>query len=194
MRSAAASARRSQIVAATIDVIARDGFPRASFARIADHAGLSSTRLISYHFAGKDELIAAVTTDILSSMGAHMWRRVGAETTATGRLRAYIQGSVEFTGSHRRQMKALTEIFLAGAMHYEAADDQGVIGHVEAILRHGQAAGEFRDFDPVVMAIAVQRAIEGLPFQLAETPDLDVAAYGRELVALFDLGTRRERR
>jgi AcrR family transcriptional regulator len=33
-------------------VIAEDGFAKASFSRIAKHAGLSSTGMISYHFAG----------------------------------------------------------------------------------------------------------------------------------------------
>jgi len=41
-----------------------------------------------------------------------------------------------------------------------------------------------------VVATAVQRAVEGLPFLLESVPDLDCAAYGRELVTLFDLGTR----
>jgi hypothetical protein len=36
-----------------IAVVAEEGFARATFARIRERAGLSSTRLISYHFAGK---------------------------------------------------------------------------------------------------------------------------------------------
>lgn len=186
-----ANARRAQIVTATIDVIAELGFAQASFARIAERAGLSSTRLISYHFAGKDELIAAVAEDVVASIGDFMAQRVGAETGAAGMLRAYIEGMVEFTVNHRARMKALLEIFLGGGMHYDADTEQTVIGHVEAILRHGQADGEFRDFDPRVMATAVQRAVEGLPFLLESVPDLDCAAYGRELVTLFELGTRR---
>lgn len=190
-RSVTATARRSQIVTATIDVIAEAGFRQASFARIAERAGLSSTRLISYHFAGKDELIAAVAEDVIASVGAHMAQRVGAESNATGMLRAYIEGMVEFTVAHRARMKALLEIFLGGALHYDAGTEQAVVGHVEAILSQGQADGEFRDFDPRVVATAVQRAVEGLPFLLESVPDLDCAAYGRELVTLFELGTRR---
>ena len=67
-RSFASEARRAQIVAATMQVIAEDGLAQASFARIAERAGLSSTRLISYHFAGKDELIEAVVRDGLDAM------------------------------------------------------------------------------------------------------------------------------
>lgn len=186
-----ATARRAQIVTATIDVIAEVGFGQASFSRIAERAGLSSTRLISYHFAGKDELITAVAEDVVASIGDYMAHRVGAEPRAAGMLRAYIEGMVAFTVTHRARMKALLEIFLGGALHYDAAAEQSVVGHVEALLRRGQADGEFRDFDPRVVATAVQRAVEGLPFLLESVPDLDCAAYGRELVTLFELGTRR---
>lgn len=190
-RSITATARRSQIVTATIDVIAELGYGQASFARIAERAGLSSTRLISYHFAGRDELITAVAEDVVASIGDYMAQRVGAETSATGMLRAYIEGMVEFTVAHRGRMKALLEIFLSGGLHYDAGTEESVIGHVEAILRQGQDDGEFREFDPRVVATAVQRAVEGLPYLLESVPDLDCAAYGRELVTLFELGTRR---
>jgi AcrR family transcriptional regulator len=190
-RSLTSTARRSQIVAATIEVIAEAGYQQASFARIAERAGLSSTRLISYHFAGKDELIAAAAQEVVASIGQVMTQRVAQERTATGMLRAYIEGTVEFIDAHRAQMRALLEIFLSGDLRYDAADDRTVVGHVEAILRHGQAGGEFRDFDPTVVATAVQRAVEGLPFLLAAVPDTDCAAYARELVTVFELGTRR---
>ncbi len=189
-RSVTATARRSQIVTATIEVIAELGYGQASFARIAERAELSSTRLISYHFAGRDELIRAVADDVIASIGEYIAQRIGAETSAAGMLRAYIEGMVEFTATHRGRMKALLEVFLGGGLHYDASTDQDVISHVETILRQGQAGGEFRAFDPRVMATAVQRAVEGLPFLLESVPDLDCASYGRELVTLFELGTR----
>lgn len=43
-----ATARQAQIVAATVNVIADVGYGKTSFARIAERAGLSSPRLISY--------------------------------------------------------------------------------------------------------------------------------------------------
>ena len=190
-RSVTTQARRAQIVTATVDVIAELGYGQASFARIAGRAGLSSTRLISYHFAGKDELITTVAEDVIASIGDHMAQRLAAETSASGMLRAYIEGMVEFTATHRARMKALLEIFLGGGLHYDAGTERSVVGHVEAILRQGQADGEFREFDARVVATAVQRAVEGLPFLLESLPDLDCTAYGRELVTLFELGTLR---
>lgn len=181
-------------MAATLQVIARDGYGQASFGRIAAHAGLSSTRLISYHFAAKDELMAACVDDVIGDLSRYMGRRVGVETTSAGALRAYLEGVVEFTDAHREGMQALLQIFLSGVW---VADVATVVsgppagGELEAILRRGQADGEFRDFDPVVMAATVQRSVEGLPFLLQTHPETDCVAWAHELVTLFDLATRR---
>lgn len=53
------TARRAQIMAAAIDTIAAAGFAGASFAHIAGKLGISRG-LISYHFAGKDDLVKEV--------------------------------------------------------------------------------------------------------------------------------------
>ena len=186
-----AEARRRQIVEATIAVIAAEGYGQASFARIAERARLSSTRLISYHFAGKDELVLAVVQQVLTAVGDAVGPQVAAQRTAAARLRTYIESVVAFTDERRDAMSALLQIVLAGALPSGTAADAPVPGHLEAILRQGQADGEFRDFDSRVVAASVQRAVEALPFALRAEPDLDCAAYARELVTLFDLGTRR---
>ncbi|MGH3202817.1 MAG: TetR family transcriptional regulator [Streptosporangiaceae bacterium] len=187
------TARRAQIVEAAIATIAEVGYRGASFTQIAKRAGLSSTGLISYHFAGKDELIEEVVADIVGAIGRFMAGRLQAVPGARAALRAYIEGNVEFTGAHRREMKALVDIFMNGGFHYDTATEEAVVSPVEDILRAGQQAGEFRRFDPKVMATLVQRAVDGLPFLLAGDPDLDVSLYAAEVAAAFDLATRAER-
>jgi AcrR family transcriptional regulator len=191
-RSVTATARRTQIMAATVEVIAEAGYGQASFARIAARAGLSSTRLISYHFAGRDELMSAVAEDVIASISRYMTLRMQPVMSAAERLTVYIEGTVEFIATNRSRMKALMEILLGGGLHYDADRDIAVISPLEAILRSGQDGGEFRDFDARVMAVAIQRAVDGLPFLLESVPDLDCAAYAHELVTLFQLGTRRD--
>ncbi|MGV9596306.1 TetR/AcrR family transcriptional regulator [Streptosporangium sandarakinum] len=198
-RSLAATARRAQIVAATIETIAELGYPQTSFARIAERAGLSSTRLISYHFAGKDELIGAVVTEVHQTIGRFMTERLADLPDARSALRAYITGVVEFVAGHRAQMRALMEIFLdfrgqdGDGGSYDAATERQVLGSLEEILRWGQATGEFRDFDTFVMAATVQRSVDGLPFLLRTEPDLDLSHYADELATTFDLATRNRR-
>jgi AcrR family transcriptional regulator len=111
--SVTGAARRSQIIGATVAVIADQGYDRASFARIAERAGISSTRLISYHFAGKAELMAAVAAEVISSVGSWTGRAVHAQPSPTGQLRAYIEATVQFIDHHRDEMAALTGILLA---------------------------------------------------------------------------------
>jgi AcrR family transcriptional regulator len=189
-RSFIETARRAQIVAAAIDTIAELGYARASFAQIARRARLSSTGLISYHFGGKDELIAAAVEDVVGAMGRFMGDRMRTASAPREALRVYIEGNVEFIASHRSEMKALLDIFMNGGFHYDTDSEQAVLSPVEEILRAGQAAGEFRGFDTQVMSTLIQRAIDGLPFLLAAEPDLDLTAYASEVFTAFDLATR----
>lgn len=185
------TARQSQIVDAAVQTIAEAGYARTSFAQIARRAGLSSTGLISYHFAGKDDLIAQVAATVLRRIGEFMTAVVGAETTPAGRLRAYITGTVEFIAGHRAEMKALLEIVLNGGLKYDATDARLALSPLEQILADGQRSGAFRDFDVRVVASAVQRSLEGVQLLLEAHPDLDPSAYAAELATVFDLGTRR---
>jgi hypothetical protein len=132
------------------------------------------------------EVVGAILTDIGTFMAGHM----AAVTSPAEALRAYIEGNVTYISANRQQMKALTEIFLAGGFRYDAAAESEVVSPLAEIFQAGQAAGEFRDFDPSVMATLVQRAIDGLPFLLDMRPDLDIGAYGREVVTVFGLATR----
>jgi len=190
-RSLISTTRRAQILDATIEVIADEGYAKASFGRIAERAGLSSTRLISYHFAGKDDLVCAVVEHVVREIGGFVGARVMAETTAAGRLRAYIEGVVTFADEHRRPMRALLQVVLSGAWNDGTAGPSDT-SHLEEILLSGQRAGEFRNFDVRVMAATVQRAVEGVPFQLMSEPDLNCGAYAAALVDLFARATRAE--
>src|ERR1700742_2608945 len=183
-------ARRAQIVTAAIAVIADSGYGHASFARIAKRAGLSSTGLISYHFASRGELMEQVAERVVGTIAGFMTERMAGATGAADALRRYIDGNVAFVETHRAEMKALLEIFLGGAFDYDAGHDRAAKSPVEAILRAGQASGEFRNFDVTVMARMSQRAVEGLPFLLTDDPDFDTRTYAREVITAFDLATR----
>src|SRR5665213_1252756 len=139
--------RRIQIVEAAIETIAEVGYTHASFVRIAKRAGLSSTGLISYHFADKDELIQQIVLTIFEEIGRFMGLRMGRQASAAAALRTYIQANAEFIGTHRTQMKAFLDIFMNGGFHYDETTELTVVSPIEEILRRGQADGEFRAFD-----------------------------------------------
>ncbi|WP_166427543.1 TetR/AcrR family transcriptional regulator [Nonomuraea mesophila] len=189
------TARRAQIVAAAIATIAESGYRQASYSKIAERAGLSSTRLISYHFDSKDELISKAIGTIYSDLAAFVTARVSAATTPGAALDAYIRSLVEYIAGHRAEMRAATEIFLnfrpeGGSTAQDAATDLSVLGHVERILVMGQVSGEFATFNTRVMAMAIQRALDGLPFLLEAEPDADLTEYADELAGMFARATR----
>ncbi|MGI8801330.1 MAG: TetR/AcrR family transcriptional regulator [Solirubrobacteraceae bacterium] len=188
VRTFTETARRAQIVAAAIDTLADVGYGAASLSAIARRAGLSSTGLITYHFANKAELIAEVVEEVIGVMRPFMAERIAAAQDPAGMLRAYIRGNVEFIGTHRRHMKALLEVFVNGGVPFDAAANRSVSSPLEEILRAGQATGQFRPGDARVIASAIQRAIEGTALLLESAPDLDLDLYAQELLALFETG------
>ena len=193
-RSFIEEARRRQIVEAAIDVIAESGYARASLERIALRADISRG-LISYHFAGRDELIAAVVARIFAEGAEYIRPRVEAASTPGEMLHAHLQSSLEYMRDHRAQLIAMVEI-AAGGGRGELRPGLDAIARgvnaLEDILRSGQRTGEFRQFDPRVMAIAIRNVIDGVPRHMAADPDLDMDACTREIVTMFSLATAKE--
>jgi AcrR family transcriptional regulator len=101
---------RTPLVACAIDTIATLGDARASLAQIAKRAGISKG-VISYHFAGKEELIQQVVAEVFAAGEAFMRPRIGAESTAAAMLRAYIESNLAFMRTHRDHIVAILEIW-----------------------------------------------------------------------------------
>lgn len=184
-------ARRVQIVAAAIDVIAEDGYGKASFAQIAKRAGLSSTGLISYHFKSRKNLDNAVASDIIERVSRHMSAAMAGVENAPAALNAYIEGLIGFMKADPRYLRAMFGIVLNGGFEYDGGAEQDATSSLVDVLRWGQADGAFRDFDVRVMATTIQRALDGIPLAQAVDPDLDLDRYARELIELFTLATRK---
>ena len=189
------TARRAQIVAAAIDTIAEAGYAQMSFARIAGRVGISRG-LISYHFAGKDDLIKQVVHDVVEQGVAYMRPRIIAESSGPAMLRAYIASNLAFMREHRKDMIAILEITRSADGRRIFQDDPHVIdavGALEHLLSGFQTAGQLRpDFDPHVIAIAIRAAIDAVPARLALDAEFDIDNYASEIATIFDRATRVE--
>ncbi len=129
------TARRAQIAAAAIDTIAEAGYAGASFARIAERLGISRG-LISYHFAGKDDLIKQVVHEAAEEAKAYINPRILAESTGPGTLRAYIESNLAFMRDHRNNVIAMIEIARSAEGRRIFYGDTDVVNAVGA-LEHG---------------------------------------------------------
>ena len=111
-RSCAETARRAQIVDCAIDAIAEVGFAKASVDQIAKRTGVSKG-VITYHFPNKEQIVDAIIEKVMAAGRAYMEPRIMAETSAAGRLRAYIESDLEFIDAYRKSLIALVEIAMS---------------------------------------------------------------------------------
>ncbi len=190
------TARRAQIVDAAIDTIAEVGYARASLGRIAARAGISRG-LISYHFAGKEELISEIVRAVIDQSRAYMLPLITAESTGPGTLRAYIESNLVFIREHRNLLIAIVEIARhrvaeGTARHLPDHQPDQAVRVLAELLARFQKAGELRsDFDPRAVAIAIRAAIDAAPARLsAADPQFDIDAYAQNIIQVFDLATR----
>ncbi|HEY3555931.1 MAG TPA: TetR/AcrR family transcriptional regulator [Kribbella sp.] len=186
-RTRSTAARRDQIVAATITVLARRGYGATSYDAICEAAGLSSKRLISYHFTTKDELLAEVLRRITTDAAARMRPAIDAAPRPDGKLAAYIRSNVEFIAERPDHVRAVQQIVYGGApVPTEEAD--AAVARLAVLFEEGQRTGVFRRFDTMLMAYTVRAAIDASAGRLIA--GADPAQYAEELVEIFHRATR----
>ncbi|WP_410625029.1 TetR/AcrR family transcriptional regulator [Amycolatopsis sp. cmx-8-4] len=187
------AARRAQILGATIGVINDLGYRKATFAKIRERAGLSSTRMISYHFTNKAGLMQAVLSTVVETKAEFLKERTGGDldpADRAGYLRAHIETSIAFLRAYPDCVRVLTEMAAntddaeGWVMTKVLVDDLRVHGLARQ-LKQGQAEGTFGAFTPEVMAMSIAQAIDGVAAAYAADPALDLELYGREVADTF---------
>ncbi|KMS82853.1 TetR/AcrR family transcriptional regulator, partial [Prauserella rugosa] len=190
--------RRARIIDATIECLSRDGWHGTTLSAVAREAGISRG-LISYHFAGRDDLHSAVLESVAATVfgagAAEVEERIAAAPTAGEKLQAYIEGNLRFIDSHRREMAALAELMpnlrrSDGTPRYDDASEEPIIAGTAAVFEYGASTGEFRVVDTRMTAYMLRRCIDGAASKIVADPDFDLDAYARELTDLFLKGVR----
>lgn len=183
-------ARRQQIVSGAIAVLAEKGFSATSLAAIAEHLDVSKG-VISYHFAGKTEVLHEVVRTVLGQAEAWMTPRVAEATSFTDALHSYIWSNMAFLDTHRDEIFALTEVLAnmraaPGVAETFGESQRGAVAALEALFTGGEKAGEFDAVSARVAAISLRAAIDSVSTLMRDEPHFDVMAFGTELAALFE--------
>lgn len=188
------SARKAQIVAAAIDVIAEVGFAQASIRKIADRVGIAMSAVL-YHFGTKDNLIDAIVEHMYRTMLSQVAPAIDAEHTATGKLHAYIRSSIAYFGTHRAALKALASLgttyvptdgrrFDELGLSPDIAEQLTVLDPT-SILVAGQRDGEFGTFPVGSTAIALRGAVNGVVARVLREPGYDATQYAQDVIDMF---------
>ncbi|MGH3621523.1 MAG: TetR/AcrR family transcriptional regulator [Sciscionella sp.] len=172
---------------AAIALLAERGYPATTFDAICQTAGLSSKRLITYHFATKDELFGAVAEHVVAQAEAFIRPAVDAATSNRDRLVTVIRTNVAFIASHRAQVRALHQIIVNDARIW-ARHHRNSIDRLTNLFADGQRSGALRPGNARVMAMVLRASIDSTYQALEDGIDPDTCA--EQLVELFDHGTR----
>lgn len=188
------AARRAQIIGATIATISDLGYHKTTFAKIKERAGLSSTRIISYHFTNKAGLMQAVVTTATGMKDKFLTERIEGTTDRAGLLRGYIESEIAFLGAYPELVRVMVEMAGSGSdaegwFMSAPLVEEFRTGRLERQLRQGQREGAFGDFAPDVMALSIAQAVDGVAAKYAADQKLDLERYGRELADLFTRAT-----
>ena len=119
--------------------------------------------MISYHFAGKDDLIREMTLDVLARGEAFMLPRASWPRHPARACCAFtFESNLAFMQENRNNLLAFRDIFLNargddGSPLFEEKSLDRLVTSLRQLLAHFQVAGDFRrDFDPEVMALAIR--------------------------------------
>lgn len=178
--------RRAQIVAATLAVVARNGYANASTTQIADEAGVSKG-LLWHYFADKADLMKQVVVVTMTGISDQLVEEIDVTAPPSDIITAAIRWIAAWSIDHRAELRAMDQITRVlrekdGQPAFSLADYEPSYRNQEALFRRGQELGHFRSFDTRVMAVTYQGAIDMMLSYADSHPDTDVTQYAEALI------------
>lgn len=165
-------ARRAQLIAVTIDLIARHGYAQCSLQRIADAAGVTKAAVI-YHFASKAAVVRAAYESVIGALTAAVGAGVAAAPTPAAAVEAYVTTIVGHLAANPTHVRVIVEAI--------AEDETDVADRPDSPQRWQGladliAAAHGSDVDARTLAIVVNGAIDGIVAEWLRDPGFDLPA------------------
>ncbi|WP_053617161.1 TetR/AcrR family transcriptional regulator [Nocardiopsis sp. NRRL B-16309] len=171
-------ARRRQLVAVTIGLVAEHGYAACSLQRIADAAGITKGAVI-YHFASKNAVIRAAYDAVIEALTERVGTAVGLAPGPAAAVDAYVESMIGHMAENPTHVRVLTEA-LAPAVD-TGVDDGPASPERRRVLADlvtaAVSAGEYRaDLDAATLAVILNGAIDAVVAQTLADPGYDLTA------------------
>ncbi|MFC6883690.1 MULTISPECIES: TetR/AcrR family transcriptional regulator [Actinomadura] len=181
---------REELVASAIRLFAESGVAATSVEAIAETAGYSRG---AYHsnFDTRDEILDAVVSHVVGSLEPDLVAALHAPGGALERLAAYIRTFLQYCAQRQVETRALIAVIAHRTAAAADVYDELVaasLADIVALFEEGQRSGEMREFDPVMMASLLRRALDAEGLRVAG--GAPVHAVTNELIATFGQATR----
>lgn len=160
--------RREELLTAAVEQIEEHGAAAVRIADVAASLGVSNA-LVLYHFASKEQLVAAAFTHAADADLAHLRRLLGRRTSALRRLRTAVRWYAP-TGQAkgwRLWIEAWSVSLRDPALREVSRGlDQQWKAALAEVIAQGAASGEFRCEDPAAAAWRLTAFLDGLAVQM----------------------------
>lgn len=173
--------RRSQLIDATLNVIARKGFASTTLADVAKEARVSYG-VVSFYFKNKDALLLATLQQLADEYEA-FWRAAAerAGNAPAAKLDAMIEVEFHPAISSRKKVSAWSAYWhesRSNAQYHKVCDgiEERYYDYTCALLRALIAEGGYRDLDAETIALGLNAMMDGLWLDLQVNP----ATFSRE--------------
>ena len=173
-RKLSAPDRKEQIVSIAIGLIATGGLEGFRFQEVAREAGINNATL-SYHFAGKEELVAGVMEHMSELLREGLGRPADRETTAREELRLEFEHIGALLGKQHELFTVFIELSMRATRDRSIAEGMSRLEddwsrRLRAIVKQGRKAGAFRpETSTEEIASLLMAQIKGLIFQALTT-------------------------
>ena len=153
----AMSDKRQQLLEASIDLFAKEGFWNTSTARIAKHAGVATGTLFNY-FPSKDALIDAVYMHLKHEWLQHIQRDYPESADTRTRLEHIWYRNIDWGVRYPERYNLKQQLSMSGVLGDEAANyETDELAFLQTLIQDGFDQGIFKEmsvdyFNSMVMA------------------------------------------
>ncbi|MGC5036191.1 MULTISPECIES: TetR/AcrR family transcriptional regulator [unclassified Streptomyces] len=174
--------RRGELLRAAVEQIEARGVAAVRIADVASALGVSNA-LVLYHFASKEQLVAAAFRHAAEADLAHLRKLLGRRTSALRRLRSAVRWYAP-TGQDKG-WRLWIEGWAAALREPELREvtqdlDRQWKAALAEVIAEGVAAGEFHCPDPRATALRLTAFLDGLAVQLTSYPGAIPRAWAQQ--------------
>jgi TetR/AcrR family transcriptional regulator len=183
---------RAAILKAAVKEFSREGVAGARTDAIARSAGVNKA-LLYYYFKDKEALYQAVLDDVFSGVRVAVQNALSRDLPPRERLATYVRAHFDYIASNPLYPRIVHGEFLRAGRDPSRLQRvaqqyfQPIFVNIAALLREGEATGDFRAVDPVQF---IPSMISVIVFYFITAPIMKVMA-GRDPMSEESLAQRR---
>jgi TetR/AcrR family acrAB operon transcriptional repressor len=169
-------ARKQAILEAALGVFAQYGFDAATTEDIAQAAGLSKGGLY-WHFKSKDEILAAMLSQLFDQEMVVLSRLVESNGSVASRLRQLVRQAIDTVLEMEHTLPVIREFSALAARNAGVRQSiqsyyQRYHGLLTALLQQGFTSGEFHTGTAESVALTLLAQLEGLGLVWSIAPQM----------------------